>query len=103
VAGVARRDLDGSAEGAVAEDDDGVHVGVPSYRGGATWSEVGATEKPRSPGGAAALGASVPWRPGLSCRRAVSAPGPVPPGRAAGASSSIPRRRCGGSQCKSYA
>ena len=52
--------------------------------------------------GAAAPGASVPWRPRFVVSDAPSrAPGPVPPGRAARASSSTPRRRCGGS-CENH-
>ena len=48
--------------------------------------------------GAAAPGVSVPWRPRFVVSDAPSrAPGPVPPGRAARASSSTLRRRCGGS------
>ena len=52
--------------------------------------------------GAAAPGVSVPWRPRFVVSDAPSrAPGPVPPGRAARASSSTPRRRCGGA-CENH-
>ena len=70
---------------------------------GAAGSEVRARKSRGHRRGAAAPGASVPWRPRFVVSDAPSrAPGPVPPGRAARASSWTRPRRCGGSCSNCY-
>ena len=91
---------DGPAEAAVAEDDR-LHLVVLTLWWGPPGSED--DKKPRSPSWCRG-----PWSlrsleaPVRRRGRAVRAPGPVPPGRAARASSSIPRRS-GGSYREPYA
>ncbi len=72
--------------------------------GGPPGRESRATKNRGHRRGAAAPGVSVPWRPRFVVSDApFRAPGPVPPGRAARASSWTHPRRCGGSCSKPYA
>ena len=96
-AGCARsgRGLDRAAERAVAEDEHRVHlVSLPRVEGRRS-AEVQGMKKPRSPSWCRG-----PWSlrsleaPVRRIGRAVRAPGPVPPGRAARASSWTLPRRC---------
>ena len=95
----------GRPEAAVAEDEDGLHVRDPSLRSvrGRRVRRVPDNEKPRSPSWCRGPWSLRSLEAPVRRRRAVRAPGPVPPGRAARASSSTPRRRFGGSYAEPYA
>src|SRR2546427_6978956 len=86
-AALAKRVRDRAPEASVTQDDR-VHVVLLVEGPGAEASPVGESKSRGHRSVSAAPGASVPWRPSaVVCARAVRAPGPVPPGRAARASS----------------